>query len=327
MFRRCHATVFSRALLAICGVIAATSATAQPAGRSIRMIYAYQAGGSGDAMARILADRLQARVGNSVIVENRAGASGRIGTKAVIAADPDGTTLLFSPLGPMSLHPVVYTNLDFDPFTELAPISQIATFDNAMIAATNVPVKNLDELISWLRANPEKASYGTPGFGGLPHFFAVMFATSAKVTLRNVPYRGGAAALNDLVAGQLPLAFLTSSDAASVVKAGKARALATSGRARSPLFDGVPTFREAGFAIEGEGWYALYAPARTPTDIISRLSNEVRALLQEPATRERVTVLGLVPTGTTPEELRRIQKADQELWAPAIRASGFKPTD
>jgi tripartite-type tricarboxylate transporter receptor subunit TctC len=308
-------------------VIAAASATAQPAGRSIRMIYAYQAGGSGDAMARILADRLQARIGNSVIVENRAGASGRIGTKAVIAAEADGTTLLFSPLGPMSLHPVVYANLDFDPFTELAPISQIATFDNAMMVATNVPVKNLDELISWLRANPEKASYGTPGFGGLPHFFAVMFATSAKVTLRNVPYRGGAAALNDLVAGQLPIAILTSSDAAAVAKAGKARVLATSGRARSPLFDDVPTFREAGYAIEGEGWYALYAPAKTPSDVILRLSTEVRAVLQEPATRERVTALGLVPTGTTPEDLRRIQRADQEMWAPAIRASGFKPTD
>lgn len=322
-----RASLLLSVLLTVDVVIAAASAVAQPAGRSIRMIYAYQAGGSGDAMARILADRLQARIGNPVIVENRAGASGRIGTKAVIAAEPDGTTLLFSPLGPMSLHPIVYTNLDFDPFTELSPISQVATFDNALMVATNLPVKTLDELIAWLQANPDKASYGTPGFGGLPHFFAVMFAASAKVKLQSVPYRGSAAALNDLVAGQLPLAFLASSDSAAIAKAGKARVLATSGRARSPLFEDVPTFREAGYPIEGEGWYALYAPVRTATDIIERLSADIRAILQEPATRERVTALGLVPTGTTPEDLRRIQKADRELWAPAIRASGFKPSD
>jgi len=306
---------------------AALAQAAWPEGKPITMIVPFPPGGVADTVGRPVAEALARELKATVIVENRAGASGRIGTKAVVAAEPDGTTLLFSPLGPMSLHPVVYSNLDFDPFTELAPISQIATFDNAMMVATNVPVKNLAELISWLRANPEKASYGTPGFGGLPHFFAAMFATSANITLRNVPYRGGAAALNDLVAGQLPIAFLTSSDAAAIAKAGKARVLATSGRARSPLFDGVPTFREAGYAIEGEGWYALYAPAKTPDAVTSRLSHEVQAILQEPATRERVTALGLVPSGTTPQELRRIQKAEQERWAPAIRASGFKPTD
>lgn len=315
------------AIVAAFGLMRASPSAAQPAGRAVRIVYAYQAGGSGDALARLLADRLQVRFGYPTIVENKAGASGRVGTRAVIAADPDGTTFLFSPVGPISLHPVVYSNLDFDTFADLAPVSQIATFDNALLVSTNVPAKTLDELVAWLRANPGKANYGTPGLGGLPHFFAVMFAESAKVTMRNVPYRGGAGALNDLVAGQLPLAFLASSDAAAVAKAGKARVLATSGKARSPLFDGVPTLREAGYPIEGEGWYGLYAPARTPSSIVEKMSAEVRAILEEPATRGRMTTLGLVPTGTTLEALRRIQKADQDLWAPAIRASGFKPDD
>ena len=327
MLRHCLAFIRIAAMLTIYGLITGNYAVAQPAGRTIRLIYAYPAGGGGDGLARIIADRLQARLGNPIIVENRAGASGRIGTKAVIAAEPDGTTLLFTPLGPMSLHPLVYSNLDFDPFTDLAPISQIATFDTALLVSHTLPVKNISELIAWLKVNPDKASYGTPGFGGLPHFFAVMFAASAKINLSSVPYRGGPAALNDLVAGQLPLAFLPTSDAVATSKSGGARAIATSGKIRSPMLSDVPTFRETGLPIDGEGWYALYAPARTPTDIISRISTQLQEALQEPSTRERLAALGMVPTGTSPAELHNIQKVEQERWGPAIKASGFKPSD
>ena len=174
-----------------------------PAGKPIRIIYAFAAGDGGDAIARLLAEHLPGKTGAPAIVENRAGASGRIGTRAVIAAEPDGTTLLLSPMGPMSIHPLTYSNLDFDPFKDLAPVSQVATFDIALAVAPTHPSRNLPELVVWLKANPEKANYGTPGLGGLPHFFAIMFASSAEVTLRNVPYRGAGAVLADLVASQL----------------------------------------------------------------------------------------------------------------------------
>lgn len=305
----------------------ATAAHAQPSGRTIKVIYAFAAGNSGDSLARIVADRLTARLGNPAIVENRAGASARIGTKAVIAAEPDGTTLLLSPMGPAALHPVSYGNLDFDPFTDLAPITQVATFDIALMVSTGLPVRTVKELVEWLKANPDKANYGTPGLGGLPHFFAVMFSTGAGVTMSNVPYRGGAAVLNDIVAGQLPIAFIITADGLGVASSGKVRVLATSGSARSQFIKDVPTLIEAGYQLRGEGWFGLYAPVRTPAETVARLSREMQAALQEPATRERITGLGLVPTGTTAEALQRQQKADRELWAPAIRASGFKPTD
>ncbi len=307
--------------------VAAPHAMAQTTARTIKIIYPFAAGNSGDGLARILADRLGTRLATSAIVENRAGASGRIGIKAVIAADPDGATLLLGPMGPMALHPIAYSNLDFDPLKDLAPISQIATFDLAIAVGPGSPATTLAGLVDWIKANPDKANYGTPGLGGLPHFFAVMFSGAAGIKLSNVPYRGSAAVVNDLVSGQLPIAVVPASDNIELHKSGRTRILATSGPSRSPFVDGVPTFKEAGFAISGEGWYGLFAPVKTPSETIERLSTAVQAILRDRSTRDRVAGIGLVPTGTTAQELRRIQKADQDLWAPAIRASGFKPSD
>lgn len=305
----------------------AQEATAQTSGRTIKIIYPFAAGNSGDGLARIIADRLGARLGTSAIVENRAGASGRIGIKAVISAEPDGTTLLLGPMGPMALHPIAYSNLDFDPLKDLAAVSQVATFDLAITVGPASPATSIAGLVVWIKENPEKANYGTPGLGGLPHFFAVMFSNAAGIKLRNVPYRGSAAVVNDLVSGQLPIAVVPTSDNIELHKSGRTRILATSGPSRSPFIEGVPTFNEAGFQISGEGWYGVFAPVKTPAEVIERLSAAVQASLQDKPTRDRVAGLGLVPTGTTAQALRQIQKSDQELWAPAIRASGFKPSD
>ena len=227
----------------------------------------------------------------------------------------------------MALHPVVYANLDFDPFKDLTPISQVATFDTCSVVGAELPVKTLNELVAWVKANPDKANYGLTGFGGLPHFFAVMFATSAGIKLRAVPYRGASVAINDLVAGQLPIVVATTGDAYPIAAAGKARILATSGKTRSPFIPDAPTFKEAGYDIEGEGWYGIYAPAATPAALVADLSDKVQAIMREPDMQERTRRLALVPTGTSAEELRRIQTADRENWTPAIRASGFKPSD
>ena len=298
-----------------------------PTGKAIRIIYAFAPGDSGDAIARLLAQHLTARLGIGAIVENRAGASGRIGTKAVIAAEPDGTTLLMSPMGPMAIHPLTYTNLDFDPFTDLEPVSHVAGFDIALVIAPDHPSRSLPELVAWLKANPAKANYGTPGLGGLPHFFAMMFAASAQVTLHNVPYRGAAAVVNDVVAGQLPIAFSASSNFAELHQSGRLRILATSGDKRSPLLPEVPTFIEQGFAINGEGWYGMFAPARTPRSTIEQLSMIIQDWVHEAETSRRILGLGSKPTGTSSEQFRRIHVGDRDLWAPAVKASGFKPSD
>ncbi len=307
--------------LHVCG------AAAQTSGGTLRVIYGFAAGGSGDAAARLVGDRLGAVLGVPVIVENRAGASGRIGTRAVVTAPPDGNTLLMTAMGPVALHPIVYSNLDFDPFTDLAPLSQLATFDIALVLQAAHSATSVSELIAWIKANPARANYGTPGLGGLPHFFAVMFSTAAGVQLRNVPYRGAAAVTNDLVSGQLPIAFVPTAENVELHKGGQTRILATSGDRRSPFVASVPTFKEGGLDIEGEGWFGLYAPVMTPRGPLDRLGEAIVRVMREPQLRARIEGLGLVPTGTDGATLDRIQKASRDGWAPAIRASGFKPSD
>lgn len=305
----------------------ARPALAQRGEGTLKLIYGFAAGDAADTLARIIAERLGQKLGVPAIVENRGGASGRIGTKAVISAEPDGMTILFSPMGPAALHPVSYPNSDFDVFRDLEPVSQAATFDIGVVVGPAVPVRTVKELTAWLRAHPDKASYGTPGLGGLPHFFAVMFATAAGIQIRNVPYRGAAAVMNDVLSGQLPFAFSSSSSYTELHNSGRVRILATSSRARNPFVKDVPTFKEEGYDLEGLGWYSLYAPLKTPQDRITRISTVVQEMMREPDVIAKVNALGLVPTGTSADELRRLQAADRALWTPAIKASGFRPTD
>jgi tripartite-type tricarboxylate transporter receptor subunit TctC len=204
-------------------------------------------------------------------------------------------------------------------------VSQGATFDFALAVGPEVPAKSIAELVAWVKASPAQGSYGTPAAGTLPHFFAVQFARSAGLDLRHVGYRGSAAALTDLVGGQIAIVVTTTSDVVEQHKGGRIRVLATSDKSRSPFLAEVPTFRETGYAIEGSGWYGVFAPAGTPADVMERLNGAIVAAVREPATRDKLLAFGLVPTGTSAAELGRVQKADSELWAPAVQASGFTP--
>jgi len=258
-----------------------------------------------------------------VITENMAGASGRIGTKAVINAAPDGATLLYSPMAPVTLFPISMQNLDYDPFKDLKPVSQLVTFDIGLAVGTHVPVKNLAELVAWSKANPAKASYGVPGAGGLPNFFATMFAEAAGIKVEKIPYRGTAPAITDMMAGHLPFALSPSAQFTEMHKTGKLRLIATSGEQRSPFTPEVPTFKESGYNLVGEGWYALFAPGKTPDAIVERYSAAVQKILKEDDTRQRILSWTFVPTGTTPQRLREIQIEDNKRWEPVIKASGF----
>jgi tripartite-type tricarboxylate transporter receptor subunit TctC len=304
---------------------AASSAVAQLSEQPVRIVFPFAAGGSGDALARLIAEHLRTAMGQPVIVENRTGAQGRLGVQAVKAAAPDGHTLLLTPVAPMSIYQHVYKALAYDPVADFAPVSQVATFDFAVAVGPQVPAATLKDLVAWVAANQAQGSYGTPAAGTLPHFFAVSFAKAADLNLRHVGYRGSAAALTDLMGGQIPIVFTTTSDVLENHKAGRIKVLATSDKARSPFLPEVPTFREAGFAIEGSGWYGAFAPAGTPDDMVARLNRAIVGAVQTPAVKERLLAVGLVPTGTSAAELRNIQKADSELWAPAVKASGFTP--
>jgi tripartite-type tricarboxylate transporter receptor subunit TctC len=311
-------------LLALAAVHAAP-ARAQIGGEPTRIVFPFAAGGSGDALARLIAEHLRVALDQPVIVENRAGAQGRIGVQAVKSAAPDGKTLLLTPVAPMSVYAHVYKALAYDPVGDFQPVSQVATFDFGLAVGPQVPANSLKELVDWIKANPSQGSYGTPAAGTLPHFFAVSFARAAGLDLRHVGYRGSAAALTDLVGGQIPILITTTSDLLEQHKAQRIRVLATSDRQRSPFLPELPTFKEAGYDIQGTGWYGVFVPAKTTPDVVERLNTAIVAAVRTPAVKERLLAFGLQPTGTSAAELARIQKADSELWAPAVKASGFTP--
>ena len=313
------------ALASLAAAVFALPVHAQGGAEPIRIVFPFAAGGSGDALARLLAEHLRVALSSPVIVENRTGAQGRLGVQAVKAAAPDGKTILLTPIAPMSVYQHVYKSLAYDPIADFQPLSQVATFDFALAVGPQVPAKSLKELVDWVKANPAQGSYGIPAAGSLPHFFGVLFANTAGLDLRHVGYRGSAAALIDLVAGQLPIVVTTTADLLEQHKAARIRVLATSDRQRSPFLPDIPTFKEAGYNIAGTGWYGVYAPAKTLPETVEKLGTALAAAVRSPQVRERLLAVGLQPTGTTAAELSKIQKADSELWAPAVKASGFTP--
>jgi tripartite-type tricarboxylate transporter receptor subunit TctC len=312
----------------VCAVLAAMlmPVSAMPANAqsgTIRIIFPFAPGGSGDATARILGDRLQSSLGQTVLVENRTGGGGRIGVNAVKNAAPDGTTLLFTPFAAVTIYPYSYRSLDYDPFTDLAPITQVCTYDFGIAVGADSPVKTPKDLVAWLKANPSKAQYGSPGGGSLPHYFGLLVGRAAGVEMTHIAYKGTAPSIADVLGGQIPMVTSTTSEFVELHRAGKIRVIATSDVERMEQLKDVPTFKESGIDIVGTGWYGMFAPARTPPDIIERINKAVVSALKLPEVRDRLIGFGLTPTGTSPAQLAAIQKADAEKWAPVVKASGF----
>lgn len=308
------------------GVLTAP-AQAQIGEQPVRIVFPFGAGGSGDALSRLIAEKMRAGLNRPVIVENRSGAAGRIGVQAVKAAAPDGTTLLLTPIAPVAVYQHVYKSLGYDPLTDFESVAQIGTFDFGIAVGPKVPVQTLKELVAWAKANPNEANYATPGAGTLPHFLAVLFGQRAGLDLRHVSYRGSAPALTDLVGGQLPMIVTTLSDMTEMHKAGRIKVLAVSGAKRSPFMPEVPTLAEEGYALNATGWYGLFVPAKTPPDFIEKVNRIVVDAIKSPDVSERMLTMGLQPTGTSAAEMAAIQKRDSAFWAPAVQASGFKAED
>jgi tripartite-type tricarboxylate transporter receptor subunit TctC len=306
-------------VLALLSIVYGASAQEQP----IRIIFPFAAGGSGDGLSRLIADQMRAALNRPVIVENRTGAAGRTGVMAVKNSMPDGGTLLVTPIAPMAVYQHAYKSLGYDPIRDFAAVSQLATFDFALAVNPQVPASSLKDLVAWVKADASRGSFGSPGAGTLPHFFGLLFARAAGVELRHVAYKGSAATLSDLAAGHVPMVITTISDLVELHKAKRVRILASSGALRSPFVPEVPTFREAGFNVEGTSWFGAFAPAQTPRETVDRYSKIMAAAVRVPAVRDRLMAYGLQPTGTTAAEFAAIQKADSERWAPAVKASGF----
>jgi tripartite-type tricarboxylate transporter receptor subunit TctC len=299
-------------------------AWAAPAQTTLRIVFPFSAGGAADGTARLVAEHLRDSLGRAVIVENITGAGGRIAARAVKDAQPNGATLLFASSSQMTLQPHIYRDLGYDAFEDFVPISQATKSEVAFVVGSQSPIYSIKDAIAWFKDNPAQALYGSPGTGTAPHFVGLEFGRIAGLDLRHVPYRGTPAALPDVLAGRLPLYIALTAELIEQHRSGAVRLLATADAARSPFLPSVPTLRESGIAIEAPGWFAFYAPARTPDDVVARLEKAIIASAQASDSRTKVLAMGYEPTGTTSEALRKIQREDFERWGGLVKASGFK---
>jgi tripartite-type tricarboxylate transporter receptor subunit TctC len=277
------------------------------------------------AAARLIGDDIGRAMARPVVVERRAGATGRIAAEALKNAAPDGTTLLLAPVAVPVLAPLVFRALNYDPEKDFAPVSQVATFRYALAVGANHPARTVAEFVAWAKDRSGQATFGTAGSGSVPHFFGVMVGQATGIEMVHVPYKGAAPMAADLMGGQIAAGIDALANLIELHRAGRIRILATSGAERSPLSPNVPTFREQDLAaIDGVGWIAVYAPGKTPKPILDRLSAAIVKALRTPEIRERFIGLGVEPTGTTPEALAAIMVADTARWAPIVRATGFR---
>ncbi len=293
----------------------------------VRILVGFAPGGSVDALARLAGESLQAALGRGVVVENRTGAAGRLAVEQVKAGGPEGDLLVVVPQGPMTLFPYVFRSLRYDPTKDFAPISGLASGDFALTIGPLVPAKDLAGFRAWVKTAGDKASYGSPGAGTLPHFVGVSIARAMGVPMTHVPYRGSALAMNDLAGGVLAAAVSPVTEALELHKAGRVRIIATAGTTRSPFVDDVPTLKEAGIDVDAPLWFAMYAPAATPAALQERMRAAVHATLATPAAKERIAKLGLVPAPMGAAELVALQKRESAMWATVVKASGFSPGD
>ncbi len=307
------------ALFCALATLPAIAAEAYPA-KPIRIVVAYTPAGTTDILARAIGQKLTEAWGQSVIVDNRPGANGNIGTEYAAKATPDGYTLLMTTAAPHGVNPGLYRKLGFDAVKDFAGISLVATVPNVLVVNNNVPVKDVKELIAHLRANPGKINFGSPGYGSTGHMSTELFMSMTGTKMNHVPYKGDAGVLADVMAGQVSVSFSNMPAYTPQIKAGRIRALAVSTTKRSPAVPEIPTMAEAGVpGYVAVAWFGLLAPANTPREIINRLSAETARILKMPDVNSRLSDLGAEPVGSTAAEFDAHIKSEIVKWAKVIK--------
>jgi len=318
------------AALVMLPLVAASSFAASPAdnypNKPIRMIVPYPPGGGFDVVGRLLGQRLAERLKTQVIIENRAGANGNIGSIAVAKSDPDGYTLLMGGIGPNAINPSIYgQQAGFDPIKDFAPVMLVATFQNILVVNPQLPVKSVKELIAYAKANPGKLNYASAGSGSTQHLSGELFKTMAGIDMTHVPYKGSAPAITSTLANETSLIFNSTPTTLPHVKGGKLRALAVTGKKRSGEAPDVPTIAEAGLPnYEVLGWYGVLAPANTPKEIVNKLNAELVAITAIPEIRARFQVLSIETASGTPKQFEDYIKKEVTKWAKVVKDSGAK---
>jgi tripartite-type tricarboxylate transporter receptor subunit TctC len=288
----------------------------------LRIVVGFPPGGSADILARMIANAL--RDDYTAIVENKAGAGGRIALNFVKTSKPDGQTVIVLPSGPMVLFPHVYKKLDYDAVKDFTPISQIARFQFGVVSGPATKAKNIADMLAKAKSDPASASYSTPGAGTLPHFMGVLLEQSTGVSLNHVPFQGGAPANNALLGGHIGYKFDVVSETAEMHNAGKARIIAVTGPQRDPQVPDVPTLKESGVNMEATAWFAMYGPAGMKGEALTKLEAAMMRLARDPAMKDKLIKLGYEPIGSNGVDLAAAQKTDLARWEKPIKATGVQ---
>jgi tripartite-type tricarboxylate transporter receptor subunit TctC len=301
----------------------ATDAFAE-SGPLTKIIFPFSAGGGGDSLCRVVAERIGETLGRTIIVENKTGGDGLIGIQYVKNARPDTTTILVTTGPTMYLLPMVETHPSFDTAKDFVPVSLLARFEFGIVVGAGSGIKDFKQFVAWLKAHPDQATFGVPSNGTIPHFMGSKLEKVFGIPMTRVAYRGSAPIINDLLGNHLPFGITTIADAIPQHKADGVRILAVSSAERSPFLPDVPTLKESGVDLVADGWYGMWLPAGSSQDFAHKASAAVVAALAQADVKQKLSAIGLIPVGSTPEGLTGELAADTALWQPIVKATGYK---
>jgi tripartite-type tricarboxylate transporter receptor subunit TctC len=293
---------------------------------TVKIITGFPPGGTSDALCRRVAAKLTPGYARSAVVENRTGAGGQIAIQGVRTLPPDGATILQTPMSMLGVYPHIYRKLAYDPVADLSPVSLGCTFDFGFAVGPSVPstVRNVAEFLAWCKANPDKANYGSPAAGSVPHFIGVLLGRSAGVDLKHVPYRGTQPAILDMIGGQVQAVCGPIGEFTQHVAAGKCRLLAATGASRSRFAPDTPTLVEQGLRdMAFSEWFGFYLPGKAPAEVVQRANAALRAALADKETVDGLAVMGLEARSSSPAELATLLDTDTRRWGPIVKAIGF----
>ncbi len=318
--------------LSVLATVLATAVTAPAVqaetypGRPIRIVVGFPTGGAPDTLARIVSEKISPSWGQPVVVDNKPGAGGNIGAEAVARAPGDGYTLALGTVGTHSINGAVYSKLPYDMVKDFTPVILLATTPNVLVVHPGVPAKTTAELIALAKSKPGALTFGTPGIGTSPHVAGELFNTVAGVKITHVPYKGRAMAIPDLLGGHITMMFDNLPSALPVIKEGKLRALGVTSLKRSGSAPDIPTLAEQGLnGFQADSWFAIFAPATTPKDVVAKLNTELNRIFTLPDVQAKLKTLGLDPVLGTPDALASFQKAEIAKWAKVVKDSGTTP--
>ena len=310
--------------LAILGALSAPAAAQSWPEKQVNFIVPFSAGGTTDLFGRLLTQHMQQKFGKPFIVENRAGAGGNIGAGMVAKAAPDGHTFLVGTVSTHAINPFLYSKLPYDTVKDFQPVSLIARLPNILVVHPSMPVNTVAELVAYLKANPDKMSYGSSGVGTSIHLAAELFKIKTGTTMTHVPFRSSGDIMNNLTGGHINLAFDNITLAWTQVKAGKLRALAVTSTARSAIAPEVPTMAETLPGFEATSWHGVFAPAGTPKQIVDQVAAEMKRILELPDVKEKLGEIGAIPSPMTPEDFVKFIDGERAKWSEVVTASGAK---